>query len=53
MVYIVEWPFPENGAERVYTALVIVDFYFCDLKCVLKLVIGQNGLWAENIITIE
>ena len=28
---VVEWSFRENGAERIYTALVQVGF--CDLKC--------------------
>ena len=36
-------PFRENGAERVYTALVKVDLF--NLICVLKsCIIGQNGL---------
>ena len=29
-----EWPFRENGAERIYAALVKVDF--ANWKCVLK-----------------
>ena len=43
--------FRENGAERIYTALVEVDF--CSLKCVLKSFIGQmtiNGLWSVRIM---
>ena len=31
---VVEWPFRENGAERIYTALVEVGF--SNLKCVFK-----------------
>ena len=31
---VVEWPFRENGAERIYTAFVKVNFR--SLKCVLK-----------------
>ena len=31
---VVEWTFGENGAERIYTAIVKVGF--CHLKCVLK-----------------
>ena len=38
---VVERPFRENGADRIYTAVVKVDF--CNLKCVLKSLIGQHG----------
>ena len=44
---VAEWPFRESGAERIYTALVKVDF--SHLKCVLKSCIGQHGLWAVRI----
>ena len=37
---VAEWPFRENGAERIYTASIKVSF--CNLKCVLKAYIGQN-----------
>ena len=29
---VVEWPFEENGAERIYTALVAASFCNCVLK---------------------
>ena len=44
---VAEWPFRESGAERIYTALVKLDF--SNLKCVLKSCIGQN----EEIYTIS
>ena len=44
---ILKWPFWSNGAERSYAALVKVEF--CNLKCVLKSFIVQNGLLAVRI----
>ena len=44
---VVEWPFQENGAERIYTAFVVVGV--CHLKSVLKSVVGQNGLRAVRM----
>ena len=41
------WPLRENGAERIYTAIVKVGF--CHVKCVLKSCIGRNGRWAVRI----
>ena len=43
-----EWPFGENGAERIDTAIVKVDIY--NLKCVLKSVIGPNGLKGLTLL---
>ena len=39
-----EWPYQENGVERIDTALIKVGL--CYFKCVLKSCIGPNGLWA-------
>ena len=38
-----EWPFGENGAERIHTALVKAEF--CNLKCVL---VNYMSKWAVS-----
>ena len=43
-----EWPILENGAERIYTALVKVNF--CNLKCVLKSCMDQTGTSSKSVI---
>ena len=40
----------ENGAERIYTALVKVGFL--PLKCVLKSFIGRNEQYSKNMIAL-
>ena len=44
---VAERAFRENGAERVYTAIVKVGF--CHLKCVLKSLISRNGQSAVRV----
>ena len=39
-VKVEEWPFRENGADRIGTALITVGV--CSLKCVFKSCIGHE-----------
>ena len=48
---VVEWPFRENGAERIYTNLVKVGL--CNLKYVLKLCINRSKWDVCSKKTIE
>ena len=46
---VVERPFRENGADRIYNGSAEVDF--CPLKCALKSCMSHNGLRLVRIMT--
>ena len=48
MMMVVEWTFQGNGAERIYAALVKVDFGH--LKCVLVIHRSKWAVSSKNMI---
>ena len=45
---VAEWPFPQNGTERICIALLKLGF--CVLKRVLKSFIGRN--WLREVVAV-